>query len=199
MADAQGGDLLAEVSKEWPRLGTLLRTRVFTAINAVAKNAGVSATGNAQAPDPPNSINVKTTGEMVHVSIADNNQLQKGVHYFTEADTNPAFTQPIVIHHGPSRTGAPFTLPTNDDAGAAHNWYVRSYSQYPGSHPSPPVAFGGNANPTPITLSGATNMTLLPSTGSGTAPGNGQTGGVGFGKVTLRPVPSPRRAVSSPQ
>jgi len=200
MADLQGGELLAEITKAgpvWDRLGLLLRTKIIPAINATARNAGVAPVGNAQAPTPPNAVTVKHVGEMVHVSITDNNKLQKGVHYFTEADTSPAFPQPIVIHHGPSRTGAPFSLPTNDDLGVAHTWYLRSYAQYPGSAPSSSVVYGGQANPLGITLSGSTSMTLLPSTGSGTAPGNGQTGGVGFGKAIQRTVPQPKRLVSS--
>jgi hypothetical protein len=197
MANLDGGQLLAEVEKMWPKLGILLRTRIIPAINQTASSAGVSAVGNIATPNPPNGITVKTVGEYVHVSIADNNRIQRGVHYFTEADTSPAFSQPIVIHHGPSRTGAPFVLPTNDDGGSPHTWYLRSYAQYPGGTASKAVAFGGNSNPLAVSLTGSTNMTLLPSTGSGTASGNGQTGGAGFGVVALRTVPQPKRNVSS--
>lgn len=195
MANLDGGQLLAEVEKTWPKLGILLRTRVIPAINSTAQAAGVAPVGNIAAPNPPNGVSIKTQGEMVHVSIADNNQLQRGVHYFTEADTSPAFSQPIVIHHGPSRTAAPFTLPTKDDSGNTHTWYFRSYAQYPGGSPSAPVALGGNQNPSGVTLGGSTQLTLIPSTGSGTASGNGQSGGSGFGKVTVRTVPAPKRNV----
>lgn len=197
MADLDGGNLLAEVEKQWPSLGRLLRTRIIPAINTTASAAGVAPVGNISAPNPPNSISVKTQGEMVHVSIADNNEIQKGIHYFTEADTTPSFSQPIVIHHGPSRTPAPFTLPTNSDAAVPHSWYFRTYAQYPGGQPSAAIPLGGVGAPKAVTLTGSTNLTLLPSTGSGTADGNGQSGGSGFGKVTQRPVPQPKRAVSS--
>lgn len=195
MADADGGQLLSEVERIWPRLGTLLRNRVFTSINQVAQNAGVAAVGNTQTPAAPNSIAVKTAGELVHVAITDNSALDKGTHYFTEMDTDPSFPQPMVHYHGPSRTGPPFQLPTNDDTGSLHSWYFRTYSQKPGSLPSAPVVYGGNGNPLAVTLSGSTSLTPIPSTGSGTSSGNGQTGGVGFGKVVYRPVPAPKRSV----
>ena len=197
MPALDGGNLLAQIEKENPTLGKLLRTRIIPAINQTASAAGVAPVGNIQTPNAPNAISVKTQGEMVHVSISDANEVQRGVHYFTEADTNPAFPQPIVIHHGPSRTPAPFTLPTNDDGGTKHNWYLRTYAQYPGGQPSPVVSYGGNGNPLAIQLAGTTNMTLNPSTGSGTASNNGQSGGSGFGKVTLRTTPQPKRNVSS--
>jgi hypothetical protein len=64
-------------------------------------------------------------------------------------------------------------------------WYFRAYSQYPGSHPGPKVLFGGN-NATSVNPGGTQAMTLLPSTGSGTAQNSGQEGGSGFGKNLYR-------------
>lgn len=193
MADFDGGELLTEVENQWPKLGVLLR-KFQTATNATARAAGVAPVGQVSPPSSPQGLTVATAGEMMHVSIADNTPLQKGVRYFTEVANNPSFSQPIVIDHGASRTSHPFPLPTMDNDGNTHNWYARSYSQMPGSDPSKPVVFGGS-NPTPINMQGTTRLTLAASTGSGTAANNGQQGGSGLGKLLLRPASGPKRQV----
>jgi hypothetical protein len=194
MADLDGEQLLAEVENTWPKLGILLRTKFQTAVNAVAQAAGVAAVGQVAAPSSPQAVSVAVAGEMMHVAIADNAPLQRNIRYFTEVANNPSFSQPIVIDHGASRTSHPFPLPTMDADGNTQSWFVRSYSQYPGSQPSKPVVFGGN-NPTALTMAGTTRLTLLPSTGSGTAANNGQQGASGLGKVLLRPATGPKRQV----
>lgn len=194
MADLDGGQLLAEVENTWPKLGILLRTKFQTAVNSVAQAAGVSPVGEVSAPSSPQAVSVAVAGEMMHVSITDNAPAQRGINYFTEVANNPSFSQPIVIDHGASRTSHPFPLPTMDSDGNTQSWHVRSYSQLPGSQPSKPVVFGGTS-PTPVAMAGATRLTLLPSTGSGTASGNGQSGGSGLGKVLLRPATGPKRQV----
>ena len=80
----------------------------------------------------------------------------------------------------------PFPLPSKDASGNSISYYVRSYSQYPGSPPSTPIVHGGAANPTAVTLGGTTQLNLLPSTGSGTASGTGTQGAQGFGKNAIR-------------
>ena len=135
---------------------------------------------------------MKVAGEMAHVQIQDNAPIQKGIRYFTEVATDPSFTRPLVIDHGASRTRHPITLPTKDDSGSTVKYYFRSYSQYPGSDPSPPQVYGG-ASPTAVTMAGSTQMTLLPSMGSGTGAGNGSQGGHGLGKVLVRPEVGPKR------
>jgi hypothetical protein len=194
MADVDGGQLLADIERRDPKLGQLLRTRVIRGINNLGQNLGADPVGFGDAPNPPNGVQVKVSGEYAHVQIQDNNQLNKHVRYFTEVSTNPQFSQPIVIDHGASRTSHPFPLPSNDDGGTPHTYYFRSYSQYPGSKPSAPVVHGG-INPIGTQMTGSTNMTLLPSTGSGTAAGDGQSGGSGLGKVLIRPTPAPKRKV----
>lgn len=188
MANLDGGELLSEVEKVWPKLGVLLRTKFQVAVNSVAQAAGVAAVGQVNAPNSPQAVNVAVAGEMMHVSITDNAPLQRGIHYFTEVANNPSFTRPIVIDHGASRTSHPFPLPTLDSNGNAQSWYVRSYSQMPGSPPSAPVVFGGDS-PTAVKMAGSTQLTLLPSTGNGTASGNGQQGGSGLGRTLLRGSP----------
>ena len=194
MADLDGGQLLSEIEHVYPKLGIFLRTKVQPAINAIGRAAGVAPVGEVTAPLPPQVVSVSTAGEMMHVSITDNAPLQRGARYFTEVATNPAFSSPIVIDHGASRTSHPFPLPTNDSKGVPQNFYVRSYSQYPGSAPSKPVTHGG-AVPIPIVMNGSTSMTLLASTGSGTAAGNGSQGGSGLGRVLLRPAVAAKRTV----
>ena len=182
-----GNDLLSQIENENPKLGQYLRQYVNPAITRTARSAAVSPTGDAAPPQALSGVQVATFGEMVHVSVADNSALNRGVHYFTEIGVDdPHFTRPIVYHHGTSRTPPPFPLPTNISGGGspvAHNYYIRSYSQYPGSPPSVPVLYDGG---TPVRLSGSTVGTPLPSNGSGTASGNGTQGGQGFGKAPIR-------------
>jgi hypothetical protein len=194
MADLNGGEFLADLLNKDVRHGMLLQ-RIIKAVNATAKAAGVAPVGQVSAPTAPDGVSAVAAGEMLHVSVTHNAPVDRGIHYFTEVSTTPAFNQPIVLHHGTSRTPPPFPLPTKDNSGATHNFYVRSYSQLPGGPPSAPVVFGGSSNPTPITMGGSTQLSLLPSTGSGTAPANGQSAGQGFGKQSTRPSVGPKRKV----
>jgi len=187
MSQLPGNDLLAQIENENEKLGQYLRQYIVPSITQTARNAAVSPIGNVAKPDDLSNVSVAASGEMVHVSITDNSKLNRGVHYFTEISANdPSFRQPIVFHHGTSRTPPPFPLPSKDGSGAAIKYYIRSYSQYPGSEPSNPIVHGGASNPTAVTLGGSTQLNLLPSTGSGTASGNGTQGGQGFGKSAVR-------------
>jgi hypothetical protein len=187
MSQLPGNDLLAQIENENPKLGQYLRQYLGPSITRTAQNAAVSPTGDAAAPESPSAVSVAAAGEMVHVSVTDNSAVNRGVHYFTEISANdPSFRQPIVFHHGTSRTPPPFPLPSKDAGGNSVKYYVRSYSQYPGSPPSEPIVHGGAANPTAVTLGGTTQLNLLPSTGSGTASGNGTQGAQGFGKSPVR-------------
>lgn len=194
MADFAGGELLTETEHAWPKLGILLR-KFQTAINTVGQNAAVAPVGEIAAPARPGSVNVKISGEIAHITVDDAQPLQRGVQYHVELATNKQFSQPHVEHLGSSR-GRFINLPTNDDDGQPHTWYARSYSQYQGSQPSAFTYHGGDA-PAGFTMGGATNLTPLPSTGSGTASSNGQQGGSGLGKVLLRPAPAAKRSVGS--
>jgi hypothetical protein len=189
-----GGRALTRLMQSDAITGSLVQ-KIITAINSLGLNAGVSPTGQLAAPTAPSAVAVKAAGGYVHVQITDNAELNKGIHYFTEADTNPSFTQPIVIAQGPSRTSHPFPLPANDDDGNPQDWHFRSYSQYPGSPASTKTVFGGQGGPTPVSVGGAVSLTLLPSTGSGTASPNGTQGGQGFGAVSVRPKQGPKRSV----
>lgn len=187
----EGGRELSQVEQRDPLLGSLLR-RFMNGVNTLSTNSGISATGSVAAPKSPDSVSTAVAGEMLHVSVSHGGQLQRGVQYFTEISQNdPTFSAPIVYHHGASRTPPPIPLPTKSSASGnpTHNYYVRSYAQYPGSQPSAPTVFGGNASaPVAIQMAGATVGDLLPSAGSGTASNTGQQAGSGLGKVQKRPA-----------
>ena len=153
-------------------------------IDNVAKGAGVGMVGDLAAPPPVNAINVKASGEMVHVTLTHAAELTRAIEYHIEADTNPNFTAPHLVRQSSSRSHF-FALPGFTDNGTPQKWYLRAYAQYPGSKPSQPLVFGGLANPTPVVLTGGvggTKLTPLGSTGSGTASTTGQQGGSGRGK-----------------
>lgn len=160
---------------------------IVDGVNNLGKNLAADPTKTLPPPNPIQQLTVKTNGMgLVHAVITDNGHIKKGVHYFVEYDNNPNFTQPHVVHLGVSRSMSPLTLPGSDDNGNPQSFYFRAYSQYPGSHPGPIVKFGGIV-PTPVSPGGMQQLTLLQSTGSGTAQSNGEQGGSGFGKVLVRP------------
>jgi hypothetical protein len=187
MSRLGGNDLLSQIEQDNPKLGIYLRQYLIPSITRTAQNAAVSPTGSVAAPQPPAMVHVATFGEMVHVSIEDHQPLNRGINYFTEIGVNdPHIQQPIVYHHGTSRTPPPFSLPSLISGGGSpvsHQYYIQSYSQYPGGPPSERTRFNGGAA---ITLSGTTVGTPLPSRGSGTASGNGTQPGQGFGKSPVR-------------
>ncbi len=200
----QGGQELNYIAQKDAYAGTLL-SRIIQAVNTLAKNSGVAAVGKIPPPPPVDSINVSgptpvnglvtiPESEVLHWTIQHNQEVHKGVHYFSEIDTNPAFTNPHIIHHGTSRTGF-LSLPTNNASGTKQTYYLRSYAQYPGSDPVRPTVLGGLDGAIGIQMGGASKTSLLPSTGSGTAAANGSQGGHGFGVVLTRPAPGPKRQV----
>lgn len=181
----EGGRLLAEVANQNPRVGQLFQN-VLDGINRFAINAGFSPVGDVSPPKAPDSVNVKVSGELMHIAINHTGPVNRGIRYFSEIATSPSFGQPIVVDHGSSRTSHPIPLPTNDDGSNPVTYYVRSYAQNPGGPPSAPTVVGGVSSPTGFTMGGATAMTLLPSTGSGTAPSTGQSAGQGLGSFQRR-------------
>lgn len=197
-----GGQELSKITQRDFDNGSLLQ-RIISAINTMGVNAGVLPVGKVIPPNPIDSVTVKGTmntdntlvtapGEQLHWTITHNQSVNKHVNYFSEIDTSSSFTQPHVIHHGASRSGFT-TLPTNNDSGIQQTYYLRSYAQYPGGDPVKPTVYGGLTGPIKIQMGGSTNMTLLPSTGSGTAAANGTQGGKGFGVDLQRAAPGPKR------
>jgi hypothetical protein len=185
---------VAQRASNWHTVLARALQQIEDGVNNLGQQVAAEPVGFSQPPAPLQSVNVKTAGEMVHVTLTHNVPITKNIHYFVEYDTDPNFPQPHVIHNGTSRTIAPFTLPSKDDGNNPVSYYFRGYPQFPGSHPAAPVNFGGTS-PTAVTLGGTTQMTLLPSTGSGTAAANGQQGGYGFGKTNTRGPIAPKRSI----
>jgi hypothetical protein len=185
------GNLLDKVASDHPELAVVIQ-KIADFTNNLARNSANSGNGNF--PTPPNleGLSVKASGGLVHISITHNAPIQKGITYFTEADTNPAFPQPHVIDHGSSRSHF-VNLPAKNDSGAGQSWYFRSYAQYPGSKATSPINFGGTT-PTAVSVGGNTSLTPLSSTGSGTASANGQQGGQGLGTFLLSAPSVPQTA-----
>lgn len=178
-------DYLKKIPVYGPYLANALRILV-QGHNNLATNVAADSTQTLPAPDPPQQLDVKTNGNgLVHAVITDHSEIRRGIHYFLEYDTDPSFRRPQVKHLGASRSSEPLNLPEMDDDGNPQQWYFRAYSQMPGSHPSAPIKFGGETA-TAVNPGGGQMMTLIPSTGSGTAPANGQSAGQGFGKVLNR-------------
>lgn len=158
-------------------------------VNQVGTATGTDPNSHTAQPDPPTNINVKAANGLVHVTLNDMSQRSRALHYFVEADTNPAFPQPHVFHLGASR-GLFTTLPAMDDNSNPQSWYFRTYSMQLGSEQrSAHQVFGGTATPTPVSVGGLTTLTPLTSTGAGTAPTNGQRGGQGFGSAQFSILP----------
>lgn len=144
------------------------------AINHIAEQLGASAVGATTPPPTISAVTVsKTTNGSLQAVIQDNTPVNWGIHYFLEHSTTPNFTQPHVIHLGQSRTWIGPDVSKDFP-------YWRAYSMYPGqSDQSTAVYHRGVIATAPV----------LPSTGSGTASGNGQQGGQGFGLAAKRTPP----------
>jgi hypothetical protein len=174
---------LTEVKVHQPRLAVALQN-IQDAINQSAILAGTDSTQHTAPPDPPQSLQVAAGDSHVHVTLTDHSQRSKALNYFVEYSVNdPNFRQPHVEHLGASR-GRVLALPANDGDNAPISYYFRGYSSYLGSRTaSPKVYHGNNLVPTPVTLTGTSKLTLLPSQGSGTNSTTGQQSGTGFGQA----------------
>ena len=202
--ELQGGRELNYITQRDNYAGSLFG-KIINAVNTLAKNAGVAAVGKVSPPPPVDSINVSgpapingiisiPNSEVLHWTIQHNQEVNKGVHYFSEVDTSPAFTSAHIIHHGTSRSGF-LSLPTNNSSNVKQTYYLRSYAQYPGSDPAKSTVLGGLSGAIGIQMGGTSQTSLLPSTGSGTAAPDGSQGGQGFGTVLTRPAPTTKRNV----
>jgi hypothetical protein len=169
---------LKHIESADPRLHDALH-RIVTAVNNLGRGVGVDPAGATAPPAAIAAVSVTAANGIFDIAITDNSPLVRGIQYFVESDSTPGFTQPHVYSLGPSRN-ARFAL-------GNLTLYWRGYSQYLGSAPSAPVAFGNP--PTAVAGGGAAGPAPQPSAGSGTAPGSGQQGGSGFGKELFRDPP----------
>lgn len=173
-------NFLTELAINQPRMA-LMMSKVRDAINQTANAIGVDSTSFQSPPHAPQSMNVKAANGLVHVTVTDASRRTRALNYFVEHDTDPAFSNPHVLHLGASRGGF-LVLPAFNDDNVAQSWHFRAYSMLPGStKPSAPIYFGSAAAPTPVSVGGTTQLTPLSSTGSGTASTTGQQGLSGFG------------------
>jgi len=162
---------LAQIKSESPYVYEAL-TQLVNGVNAVGRATGVDPSGAIAAPSPIGAVSVTAADGIFDIAITDNSPVRRGVFYFVESDTAPAFTSPHVHFLGSSRN---FRVALGNQT-----LYWRAYSQYLGSETSEPVSFG--SPPTAVTGGGtAAGPALQPSSGSGTA--SGSEGGSGFGQV----------------
>jgi hypothetical protein len=162
---------LARIKGESPYVYEAL-VQLVSGVNAVGSATGVDPSGTLDPPAPIGSLNVTAADGIFDLAITDNSLVHRGIFYFAESDTTPAFNHPYVHFMGSSR---------NLRVGLGNQTlYWRAYSQYLGSQPSAPTTFGTPA--TAVAGGGtATGPTLQASAGSGTA--SGSEGGSGFGQV----------------
>ena len=148
-------------------------TQIVNAVNSLGRATGVDPSGTLDRPAPIGRLSVTAADGIFDLAITDNSSVHRGIFYFAESDTTPAFSQPYVHFLGSSRN---LRLALGNQT-----LYWRAYSQYLGSNPSEPVTFGSPAMA--VTGGGtAAGPALQASTGSGTA--SGSEGGSGFGTVT---------------
>ena len=165
---------LAQIKGDSPYVYEAL-TQLVNAVNAIGRGTGVDPSGSIEAPAPVGGLNVTAAGGIFDLAITDNSTVNRGIFYFAESDTTPAFSNPYVHFLGSSRN---YRVALGNQT-----LYWRAYSQYLGSETSAPVTFG--SPPTAVTGGGTTaGPALQASSGSGTAPGN--QGGSGFGTTTKR-------------
>ena len=136
----------------------------------IEQQANGNASGQPAAPPPLDSLSV--TGKDGHFSIAlqHNAAFSRGVRYYVEHDTSPAFTNPQVINLGDSRNHNVFL------GNGPRYW--RAYAAYNASAPSRPTYFGSAVQPAPVEGGGSIGPPAVQrSQGSGTgAAGQGLSG-----------------------
>ena len=145
--------------------------RIVSAVNSASQRAGVDPATPAPAPSQIASISVQAANGWFDISITDPSNNRPGLFYFAESDVTPAFSSPRVYFLGASRNL--YVQLGNQTL------YWRGYSQYVGSLPSSPVAFG--SPPAAVTGGGSSGPVPLPSQGSGALSNGLARGGNGFG------------------
>ncbi len=169
---------LAQIKSDSPYVYEAL-TQIISGVNSLGLAAGIDPSGGLAAPPPIGSVNVVAADGIFDIAITENSAVRRGIYYFVESDTTPSFSRPYVHFLGSSRNLRV--------AMGNQTLYWRGYSQYLGSEPSKPVAFGTPA--TAVSGGGtATGPALQASQGSGTA--SGTEGGSGFGQ-TIQAVSRP--------
>lgn len=159
--------------------------RLQDGANNIATQVGVDVFNTIPSLPPIQAVNVSSDGSnLVHVTITHNLPTQKNLKYFLEVASNPAFANALPEDLGSSRQRV-LSLPQG-------TYYIRGYHQASGSLPSKPVNYGGEV-PTSVVINTGSSVSLLASTGSGTAAPDGSQPGQGLGKFLYRPALGPKR------
>ena len=161
---------LAPIKDRDPYLYETL-AKIVSAVNATSVRAGVDPATPSPAPAQIAALHVQASNGWFDVAITDPSNARPGLFYFGESDTTPGFNNPRVYFMGASRNL--YVQLGNQTL------YWRAYSQYVGSLPSAPVAFGNPA--TAVTGGGASGPAPQPSQGSGALNNGRSPGGNGFG------------------
>jgi hypothetical protein len=163
---------LAQIKSDSPYVYEAL-TQLVNGVNSVGLAMGVDPSGTLHTPARIGNLNVVAAGGIFDLAITDHSAVRRGIFYFAESDTTPAFSRPYVHFLGSSRN---LRVSLGNQT-----LYWRAYSQYLGSNPSDPVTFG---TPATAVIGGGTfaGPALQASQGSGTA--SGTEGGSGFGQTT---------------
>ncbi|HEY2496566.1 MAG TPA: hypothetical protein VGK24_05815 [Candidatus Angelobacter sp.] len=167
----------AWASQQDPRL-----SEIFDAFEQAVNKVGVQTNANpvGTSTDAPPQISAVTAKVLVpgtlHLQIADNNPVTRGLWYHYEISSSPNFEVGTVIHAGatPSRD-----LIVSPGAGPL---FARAYSQYLTSLPSLPVLVSGAVDP-----GGSARTGSIAGAGSGTEPQQAPQPGAGFGFLPSRP------------
>ena len=151
---------------------------VINHIQGVMTQTNASPAGQADPPITPSSLNVTAAHGIFDASITDNNQARRGINYFLEYSTTPAFNAPHTIDLRQSRN--------HRVALGNQTLYWRAHSSYPTGPRSNPVYHGGQLNPLPVNGGGAfTGPVIQNSQGSGTSYGPSGSDGA-FGNNAMR-------------
>jgi hypothetical protein len=163
---------LAQIKSDSPYVYEAL-TQIINAVNSLGRATGVDPSGSIAAPASIGGLMVTAADGIFDLAITDHSAVNRGIFYFAESDTSPAFGNSYVHFLGSARNLRV--------AMGNRTLYWRAYSQYLGSRPSAPVAFG--TPPTAVPGGGAASgPSLQASSGSGTA--SGSESGSGFGQLT---------------
>jgi hypothetical protein len=133
-----------------------------------------NATGEPQPPPSPMGVQVTARDGYLHVALNDQGPLFRGVQYWVQHASTPAFTD--AIHTQASGT----ELRNHTEFIGNQTRYVRAYKSYPWSAPTDPIIYGG-AMPIAVVGGGSVAGPLfLPPQGTGTSPQGGAVSGPGI-------------------
>jgi hypothetical protein len=187
-----GGNFLQELRERDPHTALLIE-RIIDGINIMGNHINVDPTGKVSPPPPHDALMVTAGDNMVHVSISNQQALNKNAHNIVEYsnDSGLSWRHANLV----SANEGFIALPAfKGDGVTPHNWIFRSYPQYLGSDAqNQHTYFGSKNSPTVVNVNGTSKMDIPAAVGAGTANPNGQEAGLGLGTVLNRPAPGPKR------